>query len=117
MQADEFKAKGVDDIMCVSINDPFTMKAWAEKMGVDGSKVGLFAVVGLSKDEQHGERKTNMRYIRCLALQSHRIHRKNGYLHLTRCVVTQVSFFADVDGSWTRSLGKYFTSFRTMVYR
>jgi len=51
--AAEFKKKGVDDIVCVSVNDPFTMKAWAEKMGVDSS----------------------------------------------------VSFYADVDGSWTRSLG------------
>mmetsp|Transcript_70422 Transcript_70422/g.143024 ORF Transcript_70422/g.143024 Transcript_70422/m.143024 type:complete len:189 (-) Transcript_70422:223-789(-) len=28
-----FKAKGVDTIACVSVNDPYTMHAWAKSMG------------------------------------------------------------------------------------
>lgn len=35
-QADAIKAKGVDEIVCTAVNDPFVMRAWGEKHGVDG---------------------------------------------------------------------------------
>ncbi len=34
--ADAIKAKGVDEIVCVAVNDPFVLKAWAEDQGTDG---------------------------------------------------------------------------------
>lgn len=41
-KADELKAKGVDTVACVSVNDPFVMRAWAEQVGT-GDKVLLLA--------------------------------------------------------------------------
>ncbi|WP_075217012.1 peroxiredoxin [Mongoliimonas terrestris] len=55
--ADAIKAKGVDDIICVSVNDAFVMKAWAQHAGgmdkvtfaADGSAVFTKAL-GLDLD-------------------------------------------------------------------
>ena len=34
-KADEFKAKGVDEVACTAVNDAFVMAAWAKANGVD----------------------------------------------------------------------------------
>ena len=55
-KAEELKGKGIDEIACVSVNDPFVMSAWGERDGsqditmlADGN--GQFAeAVGLTMD-------------------------------------------------------------------
>lgn len=29
---EKFKAKGIDSVICVAINDPYTVNAWADKL-------------------------------------------------------------------------------------
>jgi len=40
--AGDFKAKGVDEVVCMAVNDPFVMAHWAEQSGA-GGKVTLLA--------------------------------------------------------------------------
>ena len=40
--ADALRAKGIDDIVCISVNDPFVMAAWAKAQNV-GDKVLMVA--------------------------------------------------------------------------
>ena len=44
---DELRAKGVDLIACLSVNDAFVMQAWAEASGADGKIVMLADGSGL----------------------------------------------------------------------
>ncbi|HEY7947718.1 MAG TPA: peroxiredoxin [Acidimicrobiales bacterium] len=41
LRADEIRAKGVDTIACVSVNDPFVMAAWAKNQKVADTVVML----------------------------------------------------------------------------
>ena len=68
-KADELQAKGVDEIACVSVNDPFVMAAWGERDGsgditmlADGN--GAFAeALGLDFDgSKFGMGKRSQRY-------------------------------------------------------
>lgn len=68
-KAEELKSKGVDEIACISVNDPFVMAAWGERDGskditmiADGN--GAFAdATGLEMDgSKFGMGKRSQRY-------------------------------------------------------
>jgi peroxiredoxin len=68
-KASDLKGKGVDEIACISVNDPFVMSAWGERDGsrditmlADGN--GAFAdAVGLAMDgSKFGMGKRSQRY-------------------------------------------------------
>jgi len=39
VSADELKAKGVDEIMCISVNDAFVMSAWGEAQNAENIRM------------------------------------------------------------------------------
>lgn len=45
-QAEDLKAKGVQELACISVNDAFVMAAWGKEHGADGKvKVALYFAI------------------------------------------------------------------------
>ncbi len=41
--AEAIRAKGVDEVICLSVNDPFTLSAWGTQLGADGAGITMLA--------------------------------------------------------------------------
>ena len=39
--ADDFRAKGVEEIICIAVNDPFTLAAWGEHTGATEAGISM----------------------------------------------------------------------------
>ena len=53
---DDLKAKGVDEVICISVNDPHVMRAWGEDTGATAAGITMLADPDCSFTEAVGMR-------------------------------------------------------------
>lgn len=112
VRSEDIRARGVDRIFCVSVNDPYVMAAWARSQGV-GDKVSLLAdgngelarAMGLEVDLSRGGLGTRQQALRrCYprrrrhALGARRRDRPRGQLGRIDLVVSQLTTCSPRDG-------------------
>ena len=59
--AGDLKAKGVDEIICISVNDPFVMRAWGEATGATAAGITMLGDVSSAFTKAIGMEFTNQR--------------------------------------------------------
>ncbi|XP_019070629.1 peroxiredoxin-2F, mitochondrial isoform X1 [Solanum lycopersicum] len=80
---DKFKAKGIDSVICVAVNDPYTMNGWAEKLQAKDAHIEDDIIHELYEASKH------------------KLCRLSYALWLT---LVQIEFYGDFDGSFHKSL-------------
>ncbi|WP_172297482.1 peroxiredoxin [Pseudoruegeria sp. HB172150] len=53
--ADALRGKGVDEVICLSVNDPFTLSAWGTQLGADGAGITMLADAGGEVTKELGQ--------------------------------------------------------------
>lgn len=54
--AEALKAKGIDEILCITVNDPFVQRVWGEQTGAIDAGIGLLADAACEFTEAIGMR-------------------------------------------------------------
>jgi glutaredoxin/glutathione-dependent peroxiredoxin len=65
-KADDFFAKGVDSILCLSVNDAFVMSAWGKSLGAEG-KVSPAVIIVHRLERTGADAKGTGRGVACVA--------------------------------------------------
>lgn len=52
---DKFKAKGIDSVICVAVNDPYTMNGWAEKLQAKDAVSYLFEFLSWAASRKYNK--------------------------------------------------------------
>ncbi|RZC89841.1 hypothetical protein C5167_035836 [Papaver somniferum] len=71
---DKFKAKGIDSVICVSVNDPYVMNGWADKLGAKD------AIEFYGDLDGSFHKSLNLEKDLCAALLGHRSQRWSAYV-------------------------------------